>query len=124
MKTESVIVCTWDASAPALAAETTEVLTLGRKLCVATGAELRLIVLGELSDGAQLEASRYAVARIDRLRGAGLGDLEADRYVGALARHLAAERPSIVLFAQTFDARVIAPRVAARLRAGVVMNCV
>jgi electron transfer flavoprotein alpha subunit len=57
------------------------------------------------------------------VRAAGLDGVQADRIVEALARALAGMPGAIVLFAQTFDARLIAPRLAARINAAIVMNC-
>ena len=119
-----VIVCTWDAGGTALPDETAEALTLARRLATALGSELRLVVAGRLSDGARADAGKYGVASIDRLCGAGLEQFGEDLTTAALAKHLQSEKPAAVVLAQTFDARVVAPRLAARLDAGVVMNCI
>jgi electron transfer flavoprotein alpha subunit len=119
-----VVVCTWDASSAALPDETAEALTLAYRLATALGSELRLVVAGELSDGARAEAGNYGVACIDWLRAAGLEQFGQDLTTTALAKHLQSEKPVAVILAQTFDARIVAPCLAARLDGGVVMNCI
>ena len=115
----AVVVCTWE---DVRGAE--ETLTLARKAAVGWGAALRWLVLGPLADGAAAMAARYGVAGIDRIDDAKLAGFPADACVEALAQYCAAHPPRAIVFNQTFDARLVAPRLAARLGAGVTMNAV
>jgi len=69
-------------------------------------------------------AARYGVAGIDRIEDGKLDEFRADVFVEALTQYCAQESPNVVLFSQTFDARLVAPRLAGRLGSAVVINCV
>ncbi len=118
----TVVGCSWGSAADGLPALTDEVLTLGRRVSASACAELVWVVLGEVTDAALAAAARYGVARVDRVRHPKLAIFQPDAYVEALAQYCAETRPRLLLCGQTFDARRVAPRLAARLGAGVVMN--
>jgi electron transfer flavoprotein alpha subunit len=101
---------------------TEELLTLGRDLAAALGTELRLLVVGRSAADAAAVAARHGAAAVDRLADPALDDFRSDAWTAALAGYAAAEPLRVLLLPQTFDARVLAPRLAARLDAGVVMN--
>jgi electron transfer flavoprotein alpha subunit len=84
--------------------------------------DLHWLVLGPLPDRALEVAGSYRVASLDRVDDAKLADFEPDPWVEALAQYCAQCAPKVLLFSQSFDARLIAPRLAGRLGAGVVMN--
>jgi electron transfer flavoprotein alpha subunit len=122
--TSAVAVCTWSAGAQRVSDEAEEALTLGRKLSRALGVEFNWLVLGALPERASEIAASYGVAHLDRLDDAKLVNLDPDAGVEAIAGY-AAQNPTIaLLMSQSFDARLIAPRVAGRLQAAVVMNAV
>lgn len=122
MSSNGVVVITWGRGGEAFAGEADDVLTLGREVAGALGGELVWLALGPVSDEIQAAASRYGAARIDRILDAKLAELQPDVFVEALAQYCARQSPRVVLFAQGFDARLIAPRLAARAGAAVVMN--
>ena len=120
----SVYVCTWNAAEGGLPDVDKEALTLGRKIAADMDAELRLVAVGGASDAAVSEAGAYGAVAVDSVEDSRLdsGDLSADLYVEAIEQWFAATQPRLLLMNQSFDARVIAPRVARRARAGIVMN--
>ncbi len=115
-----VVACTWQQGTST--GEVDELLTFGRRASQVLGTELRLLVLGAWADGAGEVAARYGVGGVDRAESPELEDFRPDLYVEALAQYCAKHRPGVLLFSQTFDARLVAPRLAGRLGAGVVMN--
>jgi electron transfer flavoprotein alpha subunit len=117
-----VVVCTWSGSEDGLPGEVEDVLTLGRKVAAALGGELAWLVLGPTSEQTEQTAGRYGVAGVDRIDDAALAEFRADFYVEALAQYCAERSPRVVLFGQNFDVRLIAPRLAGRAGAAVVMN--
>ena len=126
MSEARVGVCAWGLGPDGLPDEVEVALTIARALSSAIGGELRLAVLGELRGGARRAAARYAVAGIDRIHdsaGKKLDEVQADLYVDAFAKYLQRSPARAVLVAQTFDARLVAPRLAGRIDAGIVMNC-
>lgn len=122
--TSAVAVCTWSTGAHGISDEAEEVLTLGRKLSRALGAELNWLVVGALPERASEVAASYGVAHLDRLEDAKLANLEPDPSVEAIAQYAREHPTNALLLSQSFDARLIAPRVAGRLQAAVVMNAV
>jgi electron transfer flavoprotein alpha subunit len=83
---------------------------------------LNWVVPGPTPDQVVQLASRYGVASIDRITDAKLNTFRADAYVEALAQYCVQRSPNVLLFSQTFDARLVAPRLAGRVGAAVVMN--
>ena len=120
---EPVVVCTWGAAGQGLADEVAETLTLAHRLAAARATNVRLVIAGDLPGGAAAAAGNFGVREIVHLRSASLAGGDNEILTSALAKYLASEKPACVLLAQTFDARTVAPRLAARLGAGVVMNC-
>jgi electron transfer flavoprotein alpha subunit len=116
-----VIVCTWENEHERSHANAPELLTAARALASATGAATRWIALHP-DDEVERTARTYGASKLDRLQGARLARFEPDVYVEALAQYCGRHAPRLVLMPQTFDARVLAPRLAARIDAAVVMN--
>ena len=112
-----VVVCSWGAIAGI-----EELLTLGRSVAADLGSELGWLVVGPAPDDVAAIAARQGVATLDRVGDAKLTTFGGDAYVEALAQYAQQHAFRLMLVAQTFDARVVAPRVAARIDAGVVMN--
>jgi len=117
-----VVVCTWGGSEDALALGVEETLTIGRKLADALGAELELLVLGATPRNAAEVAGRHGATTLDRVTDAKLSAGEPDALVEALAQICTARAPRVVLFPQSFDVRLVAPRLAGRLGAPIIMN--
>ena len=122
--TSSVVVCSWGEGQGGIPSETEELLTLGRRVSGSLGVDLRWLVLGALPDGAAAVAGSYGVASLDLVEDSGLVEFAPDPWVEALAQYCAQQPPKAILFSQSFDARLVAPRLAGRLGAGVVMNSV
>jgi electron transfer flavoprotein alpha subunit len=117
-----VVVVSWGSGGEAFAGEAGDVLTLARGVAAACGGELQWLSLGPASDAMQQAAAAFGVANVDRIEDAKLVEFQPDVIVEAIAQYCAQRAPRVVLFAQNFDARLIAPRLAARTGAGVVMN--
>ena len=90
-----------------------EALSIGRKLAEAAGGELSAF---STDRAAAEEAGRYGAKK---LYFADAGAYATEAYAGALQQAIAQATPSIVLFGGTSNGRDLAPRVAARLNAGV-----
>ncbi len=120
--TSAVVVCTWESGAGADTGAAQELLTLARKVSGALAADLRWLLLGPSSAGMEEIAARYGAAGVDRVGSPKLETFQADPYVEALARYCSQQSPRALLFSQTYDARLVAPRLAGRLGSGVVMN--
>ena len=118
----SVVVCTWEPGRAGVPAGAEETLTVARKLATAAGLELNWLIAGPAPERALEIAGKYGVAHLDRIEDAKLSDFQADVCVDALAQYSTQHAPKLMLMPQTFNARLVAPRLAARAGAGVVMN--
>jgi electron transfer flavoprotein alpha subunit len=121
MGTGAVVLCTWFGDVQVVPEEAQSVLTLGREVAAAVGADLEWLVLGHAPAACDAVATEQGVSRIHHLEAA-LDGNSPDALVQAIATFCEANSPQIVLFCQDFESRVVAPRVAGRLGAGVVMN--
>jgi electron transfer flavoprotein alpha subunit len=122
MSSNAVVVCTWGEGRDGVPPGVEEVLTVTRKLTAAWKADLNWLVLGPMPQRAAEIAGQYGVTSIDRIDDAKLTGFQPDAYVEALAQYCSEQAPKVLLFSQTFDVRLVAPRLAGRLGVGVVMN--
>jgi electron transfer flavoprotein alpha subunit len=122
MSQNAIVVCTWGEGSDGLPVGAEEVLTLGRKLAADAGTDLSWLVLGALPSRASEAAGQYGVARLHQIEDPKLERFAADAVVAALAGYAADHSPKAILFHQTLDARVAAPRLAGRLGSAVLMN--
>jgi electron transfer flavoprotein alpha subunit len=90
-----------------------EALSIGRRLAEAAGGDL---VAFAADASAAADAGKYGAKKVYV---AELGHYSTEPYTAALAQVVSEVQPSIVLFGGTSDGRDLAPRLAARLDAGV-----
>ena len=90
-----------------------EALSIGRKLAEAAGGELAAFAVER---GAAEEAGKYGAKK---LYVADAGAYNTEAYTAALAAAIQQAQPAIVLFGGSSNGRDLAPRVAARVNAGV-----
>jgi electron transfer flavoprotein alpha subunit len=83
---------------------------------------LHWLAAGPAPERALEIAKTYGVTHLDRIDDARLAEFQPDVCVEALAQYCKQQAPQLVLIPQTFNARLVAPRLAARCGAGVVMN--
>jgi electron transfer flavoprotein alpha subunit len=112
-----VVVCSWGTSGGV-----EELLTLGRQVAEKLGATLGWVMLGPAPHDVTEIASRHDVPVVDHLEEDNLQSFGGDVAVAALAAYAQQHAFRLLLVPQTFDARLVAPRLAARIEAGVVMN--
>ncbi len=120
----AVVACTWGPAVNGLAVDAEELLTVASKAATGLSAPLHWLALADPGANAGAVAARYGVASLDRIDDAKLTTFAADVYVEALAQYASAESPVAFLFAQGFDTRVVAPRLAGRLGGAVASNAV
>lgn len=115
----SVVLCTWG---DAIEGGTEEALTLASQYSQSIGAELNWLLIGGAAESAAPIAGNYGVAHLDSISDAKLASFGPDALVAALARYCEQQSPDTILFNQTVQARLIAPRLAGKLGVPVVMN--
>jgi electron transfer flavoprotein alpha subunit len=118
MTSNAVTVCTWGGQL----GDVEEVFTLARKISAPWGVDLKWLVLGSLPEQAHGIAGRHGVAGIDHIADARLDNFQPDVHVEALAQYCAQSTPKALLFNQTYEVRLAAPRLAGRLGCAVAMN--
>jgi len=115
--TDPVVVCTWAGEG-----EATELLTLGRAVSDALGTDLVWLTIGASSNDVVETAKMYGATSVDEINDVRVASGEPDAIVEALSQYCSQRSPRMLLFSQTFDIRVIAPRLGGRLGSPVVMN--
>jgi len=116
----SIVVVTWGLKTEEVESAVGEPATFARKM----SSDVRLVILGSAPAEATQEAGRYGVTKIDRIGPGTLDEFRPDAYVAALAEYAERARPRGWIFPQTFDARLVVPRLAGRLGIGCAMNVV
>lgn len=115
----TVVLCTWGDT---IEGGTEEALTAARGYSSALDAKLHWLVIGGVADAAPELAAKYGVDTLDKITDPAVSGCGPDTLVATLAQYCEQQSPSALLFNQTFQARQIAPRVAGRIKAPVVMN--
>ncbi|MAG32565.1 MAG: electron transfer flavoprotein subunit alpha [Deltaproteobacteria bacterium] len=124
MTSKRIVVCTQGGDEAAASDAAEEAFTLGRRVADASEARLCWLVVGPLAEGATDRAGRFGVDDIDQIEDPRLDGFSPDAWVEALAGYCQQESPALLIFGQTPETRLVAPRLAGRLGAGVVMNTV
>jgi len=119
-----VVVCTGTGGEGARLAVAEEALTLGRRMADALRTRLVWLVLGPLPEGGLEAAGRLGADDVDQVEDERLEGFSPDATVEALAGHCRGASPALVIFGQTPETRLLAPRLAGRLGCGVLMNTV
>ena len=99
-----------------------EAISYAAKIAKSNGAQVGAIVLGETADLAQL--GNYGANQVIHVADARLNNLEAKAYAKAIATIATQENAQILIFSNNNTAKAIAPRVAARLKAGLVAGAI
>ena len=124
MSSNAIVVVSWGEGRDGLPAGAVEVLTLGRKVAAAAGADLAWLVIGPASDKLAETAGQYGVASLERIEDAKLETFAPDTLVAAISQYCESSSPQALLFNQIEETRQIAPRVAGRIGGGVVTNVI
>jgi electron transfer flavoprotein alpha subunit len=101
-----------------------EVVSEARRLAAALGASVETVVVGPGSEALAGELSAYGADRVRVFEDPALAAYATDSYARALAQAIADAKPSVVLLPFTAMGKDLAPRVAARVGAGLASDCV
>ncbi len=102
-----------------------ELLGMGRKLAQARGEELSIVLIDREAKSCAQEAIAHGADRVYLIT-----DAPAEQYEGASCTAILEKlctqtlKPAVVLFGQTVTGRDLAPRIAFRLKAGLVTDCI
>jgi electron transfer flavoprotein alpha subunit len=96
-----------------------EALSAGRKLAEKAGGDLVAFVAGSDASAAAAEAGKFGAKKVFAAGDTALDTYTTEAYTGLLAQAVKDASPSIVLLGGSANGRDLAPRLAARLNAGV-----
>ena len=100
-----------------------EALSYGAKVAEQLGTTAEGIVLGKLSDDIA-SLGKYGVKKIHHAASDALNTLDAQVYTQVIAEAVAATGATVVIFSNNLNGKAIAPRLSARLKAGLVSGAV
>ena len=103
---------------------TWEVVTAAQQMARDSGDSVTVAVAGADISPLVDELSKAAVAEILVVESDALRDYTADGLVDALAQLINTESPTLVLFPHTYQTRDYAPKLATRLKRGLVTDCI
>ena len=100
-----------------------EALSYGAKVAEQLGTTAEGIVLGKLSDDTA-SLGKYGVKKIHHAASDALNTLDAQVYTEVIAEAVASTGATVVIFSNNLNGKAIAPRLSARLKAGLVSGAV
>jgi electron transfer flavoprotein alpha subunit len=99
-----------------------EALTYGAKVAEQLGVSAEGVVLGTANDLSSL--GKYGVKKIHQVVAGSLNHLDAQVYANVIGQVAAASGAKVIVFSNNVDGKAIAPRLSARLKAGLVSGAV
>ena len=100
-----------------------EAMTYGAKLAAQLGTSAEGVVLGSVKE--DLAAlGKFGVKKIHHVNNAALDHLDAQAYTKAIADVATGTGANVIIFSNNVDGKAIAPRLSARLKAGLVSGAV
>lgn len=100
-----------------------EALTYGAKVAAQLGTTAEGIVLGTVSDDLA-SLGKYGVTKIHHAADASLTAMDAQAYAKVIADAATASGATVLVFSNNVNGKAIAPRVSARLKAGLVAGAI
>ncbi|PSL43493.1 electron transfer flavoprotein alpha subunit apoprotein [Chitinophaga niastensis] len=101
-----------------------EAVQYGAKIAAQLGTTATALVLGPV-DAAELAAlGQYGAQNVLHAADARLHEVESTVYTKIIAEAAAQEDAKVIIFSHNFDGKAVAPRVAARLKAGLVAGAI
>ena len=100
-----------------------EVISEGRRIADGLSAQLTAVVIGSGCDALAAEIKKFGPDKIVVLDDPALADYRTDAYTPALAEVVKFLDPAVVITGASVQGKDLAARLAARLNAGLVMDC-
>ena len=101
-----------------------EAVSEGRRIADGMTAEVTAVVLGSGIENIAGELGKYGADKVLAVDDAGLADYTTDAYVNVLAELIKNIDPVLIILGATVQGKDLSGRLAARLDAGVAMDCV
>lgn len=100
-----------------------EAMSYGAKVAEQLGTAAEAVVLGNVTDDLS-SLGKYGVKKVHHVQGDTLNHLDAQLYTKAIADVATATGASVIVFSNNLSGKAIAPRLSARLKAGLVSGAV
>lgn len=100
-----------------------EVVSEGRRIADGLSAQLTAVVIGSGIDSLVAEIKKFGPDKIVALDDPALADYRTDAYTNALADTVKSLDPAVIIAGASVQGKDLAARLAARLNAGLVMDC-
>jgi electron transfer flavoprotein alpha subunit len=100
-----------------------EVVSEGRRIADGLACSLTAIVLGSGVDGLAAEIKKFGPDKIVALDDPALADYRTDAYTNAMAALIKAADPAVIIVGASVQGKDLSARLAARLDAGLAMDC-
>ncbi len=103
-----------------------EAISYGAKMAEQMGTTAEALVLGSLENAAEQLAAlgKYGVARVHHAAADGFNNFDAKIFAAAIAEVATSTGASVIVFSHTTSGKAIAPRLSARMKAGLVAGAV
>ena len=102
---------------------TYELLSYANQVAKDAGTDLVAVSIGNVSDDELKTLGKYGASKIYNVNDAKYNSMISQAYTKAISEVADKESANIVIFANTYTGRSVAPRVAVRLDAGLVAGC-
>ncbi|HEY2721713.1 MAG TPA: electron transfer flavoprotein subunit alpha/FixB family protein [Chitinophagaceae bacterium] len=100
-----------------------EALSYGAKLAQQMNVEAEAVVLGSVTK--DLSAlGKYGVKKIHQVKNDALDHFDSQVYTNVIAQVAMSVKATVIIFSNNFDGKAVAPRLSARLKAGLVLGAV
>lgn len=100
-----------------------EAMSYGAKVAGQLGTTAEAVVLGNVAEDLSL-LGKYGITKVHHVTGASLDHLDAQLFTKAIADVAAASGATVIIFSNNISGKAIAPRLSARLKAGLVSGAV
>jgi electron transfer flavoprotein alpha subunit len=100
-----------------------EVVSEGRRIADGLSAQLTAVVIGSGIDALAAEIKKFGPDKIVALDDPALADYRTDAYTNSLADTVKSLDPAVIIAGASVQGKDLAARLAARLNAGLVMDC-
>jgi electron transfer flavoprotein alpha subunit len=103
---------------------TFEAVSYGSEIAKATSSPCVAVSIGNVDDSKLADLAKYGADKIISIKGDKLNSFVAEAYAKALATVATQENASVIVVSNTYSGKSIAPRAAAKLKAGIVSGVI
>lgn len=100
-----------------------EALTFGADVAAQTGTTAEAVIIGTVNDDL-VDLGKYGVKKIHQVSGNGFNQFDSQVYVNAIAQVATATGATVLVFSNNVNGKALAPRLSAKLKAGLVSGAV